>query len=185
MSEKKQSKTQASKTAIKCRDAYIADGGSSVVDEYEWQWNAEERQMKPVKVGEVDMQLIVEQSAGSDLHAILNRQEGSTPAAKLANAVDNGLLNADVASVTQGTAWDIHENDEIHDLTGLPSDKLDAELTVKAAQAKAARMNKDLGLKGEDALDFEEYFKGKADAIVREYLESKIKASQPAEDKGE
>lgn len=160
---------------IKCRDSYIAKPGSSVVDDYDWAWNDAERQYKPVKVGSTDIQNLVDQSAGSDLRSLLNRQEGRTPAEKLANAVDNGLLTVDLQP--NQNPWDY--GSQVQDLTGLPTDKMSADMEVKAAEAKAAALNKALGLKGEDARSFEDYFKGKADAIIRQYIDERIKAAQP------
>ena len=172
----KQSKPKASQP-IECRAAYIAKPGSSVVDDYDWAWNDAERQYKPVKVGSTDFQNLVDQSAGSDLRSMLNRQEGKTPAEKLANAVDNGLLSVDLQPNQNPWAY----GTEVQDLTGLPTDKLSADLEVKAAEANAAVLNKELGLKGEDARSFEDYFKGKADAIIRQYIDERIKAAQPIE----
>lgn len=162
---------------IKCGKPYIAKPGTSVVVDFDWAWNDAERQFKPVQVGSTDLQNIVDQSAGSDLRSMLNRQDGKTPAEKLANAVDSGLLTVDLSP--NQNPWDY--GSQVQDLTGLPTDKMSAEMEVKAAESRAAALNKELGLKGEDARSFEDYFKGKADAIIRQYIDERIKAAQPIE----
>lgn len=179
MPEKKQEPKKQPTIAeiLGCRKAYVAKPADGLHDVCQWEWSDKERTYVPVKTGVADFQAEVEQNRGHDIRSILNRQEGDTPLEKLNNAVANGLFSM------EGVSAGYDYGDEVADLTILPDNKAQAQMAMKRATNAAEGMNDAFGLKGEDRLSFEDYFKGKAEAIAKQWLEARRQESAqvPAE----
>lgn len=155
--------TEKDPFGFRCRPAVGANLSNSVVQNFGWKWDDKKRCYVVVPTDKKDFQQIVEANLGGDIPTILRNQPGNTALEKLNNAINSGLVEltdpGDMAEM---------------DLTEIPTDKLEGELAIRAAKKGAADLNSALGLKGEDARTFEEYYQGKVNETIKKYIDGKI-----------
>lgn len=158
------------------RDCYIAVPGPSVVPEFKWLWDDEERCFKYVQVGEKDFSAIVAASGGQDIASIIARQPGETAFDKFENAVAAGLVQG-----PDGDPFAADYSAPVVDGSFPAQDAMEGQLKYREGLRQVDRLNEALGRGANNSFSADDFLAGKADAIIKEYLEKRIAAAQPAE----
>lgn len=104
---------------------------------------------------DIDVQALIDSYEGQDMRSIIMRQPGDTAQAKLAIAVDKGLL-----AMSPLPASDV-------DLTELPTDNIGLAKAQKQASKLVSDLNSELG----ESFSLEDYAKGLAEKAIKDYLD--------------